>query len=108
MMAPRLWGSSTPSAERSSDLAFGFVGLREGGFRSVAGGRGGDGYYTLVVAGTGQAIELAAVLEAHRDVLRAGELNNFFDAGVLAALGDEDAIGRRCWLRGLRGWRECR
>jgi hypothetical protein len=45
-----------------------------------------------MIAGVGEAVELAAVFEADWDVLGAGELDDFFDAGVLAALGDEDAV----------------
>jgi len=50
---------------------------------------------------TRKAIELAAVLETHGDVLRAGELHDFFDASVLAALGDEDAVESAAGFEGF-------
>src|SRR5579864_5779571 len=40
----------------------------------------------------GQAVELIAVLETHRNALLASELNDFFDARVLATLGDGNAV----------------
>jgi hypothetical protein len=46
----------------------------------------------LVVAGIGQPVELAALLESHGDTARAGKLNDFLDTGVLAAFGDDDAV----------------
>ena len=60
-----------------------------------------EGYDALMIAGVGESIELAAVFEAHGDVLRAGELHDFFDAGVLAALGDEDAVEGAAGFEGL-------
>ncbi len=60
----------------------------EEAFERGWGARGGDGYDSLMIAGVGEAVELTAVLEADGDILGTGELDDFFDAGVLAALGD--------------------
>jgi hypothetical protein len=35
---------------------------------------------------------LAAVLESHGDTARAGKLNDFLNAGILAAFGDDDTV----------------
>ena len=40
----------------------------------------------------GEAVELVAVFEAHGNAVLARELHDFFDARVLPALGNGDAI----------------
>jgi hypothetical protein len=47
-----------------------------------------------MILGVGQAIELAAILEAHWDALPARQLHDLFGARVLAAFGDEDTVER--------------
>ena len=60
----------------------------EGGGRS----RGGDSDDPLVVPRVGQTIELPAILETDGDAAFAREFHDAFDAGILTALGDDDAI----------------
>ena len=45
-----------------------------------------------MITRVGETIEIAAVFKAHGNVALASKLHNFFDAGILAALGDNDAI----------------
>jgi hypothetical protein len=52
----------------------------------------GNGDNALVVAGICEPVELAAVLESHGDTARAGKLNDFLNAGILAAFGDDDTV----------------
>src|SRR5262249_27819627 len=54
-----------------------------------------------MVLRVGEAIELAAILEAHGDVLFARELNDFFHARILASLRDYDAIECAACFEGL-------
>src|SRR5262249_2409591 len=55
----------------------------------------------LMVAGIGQAVELATVFEAHGDTARTGKLNDFLNAGILAALGNDDAVEGAAGLKGF-------
>src|SRR5215469_4344648 len=54
-----------------------------------------------MIAGIGQAVELATVFEAHGDTARTGKLNDFLNAGILAALGNDDAVEGAAGLKGF-------
>ena len=54
-----------------------------------------------MIAGIGQAVELATVFEAHGDTARTGKLNDFLYAGILAALGNDDAVEGAAGLKGF-------
>ena len=73
-------------------LAIGGVGGGENVFECGGSAGGGDSDDALMIAGVGKAIELSAVFEADGDAALARELHDFFDAGVLPAFGDEDAV----------------
>jgi hypothetical protein len=75
-----------------ADLTFGLVGASENVFESCGGSGSGHGDYALMLAGAGEAIQLAAIFEADGDAALAGKLDDLFNAGILAALGDEDAV----------------
>src|SRR5580704_8180157 len=49
----------------------------------------------------GQAIELAAVFKADRDVAGASQLDDFFDPSILSAARDENAIERAARVQSL-------
>jgi hypothetical protein len=81
-----------------ADLTFSLIGARENIFDRGGGARGGDSDYTLVLACVREAIKLAAIFEADGNTALAGELDDFFDASVLATLGDDDAVeGAACF-----------
>jgi hypothetical protein len=53
-----------------------------------------------VIAGIRYAIQLAAILEAHRDATFARQLDDLLHAGILAPLGNEDTVKRAaCFQR---------
>jgi hypothetical protein len=68
------------------------IGAREDVLQRGGCTRCSHGDYSLMIAGVGQAIELAAVFKANGNSALPCELHDFFDARVLAALGDEDAV----------------
>jgi len=82
-------------------LRFGLIGVSDDVFESDRGANSGDGHDSLVIAGIGQAVELAAVFETNSNTARAGELNDFFNAGVLTALGDNNAVEGAPGLEGF-------
>jgi hypothetical protein len=45
-----------------------------------------------MIAGVGEAIQIGTVFEADGNVIGTGKLNDFLDAGVLAAFSDDDAV----------------
>ena len=53
---------------------------------------GGKHDHALMIFRIGKAVELAAVFETQGNALFARELHDFFDARVLPALGNGDAI----------------
>ena len=56
----------------------------------------------------GQPVELPAVLEPHRHALLARELHDLFDAGVLPAFRDGNAVDRALrFQRFLNGVNSC-
>ena len=75
-----------------TDLAAGLNRGCEDILQRGSGARSGYRDNPLVIFRIGQAVELIAVFEAHGNSLFARELNDFFDARVLAALGDGDAV----------------
>ena len=81
-----------------TDLTFRLIGAGENIFDSGGGAHGGDGDYTLMFASVGESIKLAAIFKADRNAAFARELDDFFDAGVLATFGDDDAVeGAACF-----------
>ena len=82
-------------------LRFGLIGVSDDVFESDRGAGSGDGDDSLVIAGIGQAVQLAAVFETNSDSARAGELNDFFNAGVLTALGDNNTVEGAPGLEGF-------
>ena len=81
-----------------ADLAFIVIGTSEDIFERGRSAGSGEGDYALMIAGIGKAIELAAFFEAHRNAVLLGELNDFFDARILTAFGDHDAVeGAACF-----------
>jgi hypothetical protein len=52
----------------------------------------GQSDYSLMIFRIGETIELATLFKTDGNVSRAGELDNFLDAGVLAAARDQDAV----------------
>ena len=80
------------------------AGTRENVFERAGGTGGGDGNDSLMDYGIGKPVELPAIFEPQGDALFACELHDLLDAGVLAALGDDDAVdGPRCVARFLHG-----
>ena len=81
-----------------ADLAFSLIGAGENIFDGGGGARCGDGDYALMLASVGKSIKLAAIFKAHGNAAFARELDDFFDAGVLATFGDDDAVeGAACF-----------
>jgi len=58
------------------------------------GAGGGQSDYSLMIFRIGETIELAALFKADGNVSRAGELDDFLDARVLAPTRDQDAVER--------------
>jgi hypothetical protein len=54
--------------------------------------RGSEGDDALMTLGAGRAIELDAILEAHRHAARASQIDNFLDASAALPASDEDAV----------------
>ena len=75
-----------------TQVIFGFICVIDDVFEGGGCAHGGDRDDALVLAGVGEAIELAAIFKTNGDAARASELHDFFDASVLAALGDDDAV----------------
>ena len=82
-------------------LIFGGVGASEDVVESGGSTGGGDGDHTLMIAGVGKAVEIGAIFEADGNLSLAGELDDFFDAGILAALGDDNAVEVTAGLEGF-------
>jgi hypothetical protein len=54
-----------------------------------------------MIFGVGQAIQLAAILKSHGDIPFARQLHNVFNASVLPAARDYDAVEGAASLQGL-------
>jgi len=82
MMAPRLWDLRRVEKNDQADLAFDLFGVIER-LSSVAGGRrGGDGYDSLMIAGVGESVELAAVSK-RTGMFARGRVARFLRRGCL-------------------------
>ena len=73
-------------------LPFRLIGVRDDVFQRGRCARGNHGYDALMIARVGQAIELPAIFEAHRDAPAARQLHDFFHARVLPAFRNHDAV----------------
>ena len=82
-------------------LRFGLISVSDDVFESDRGAGSGDGDDSLMIAGIGQAVELAALFETNSNTARAGELNDFFNAGILTALGDNNTVEGAAGLEGF-------
>src|SRR5208282_5882277 len=68
------------------------VRVRQNVFQGGRLARGRNRDHALMVARVGQPVELPAVLEAHGYAALPGKLHNFFNARILPALGDHNAV----------------
>jgi len=82
-------------------LVLGGIGALEDVFERGGRASGGDGNNALMIAGVGEAVEIAAVLETHGNVALAGELHDIFDARILTAFGDDNAVKRVAGFEGF-------
>jgi hypothetical protein len=77
------------------------IGALEDIVERTRGAGGDDRDYSLMIFGIGEAIDLAAIFEAHGDATTARELHDFFGARVLAASRDDDAVDGAAALQGF-------
>jgi hypothetical protein len=75
-----------------SHLASGLIRSRQDILEPRGSTRGGNGHDPLMIASVRHAIQLAAIFKTHADAPLACQLHDLFDAGILSAFGNEDAV----------------
>ena len=88
----RIFDAVEKDDEAFASVIGAFVGGGENAFERRRSARGGQGDDSLMIFRVGETIQLAAVFKADGNIARTSELDNFFDARVLAAARDQDAI----------------